>query len=166
MDVINIYQKLTLMNSHWHFLNPSSAPDLRQLGIVQHSHQLLAAVCRWNDGQWTLCTNHNFSQCRIGWVIRDKHSLDQQINIYSSPAGQHPSLDGNSKAVATVTAIIDGTGSFGAAVGPMLAGIISTGGSWNNVIFMVAISEAFAILLLVRLVRREFEPVRRNVRIE
>lgn len=65
-----------------------------------------------------------------------------------------------------MTAIIDGTGSFGAAVGPLLAGILSTHYNWNSVIYMVAISEAFAILLLVRLVLREFEPVRRNVRIE
>lgn len=65
-----------------------------------------------------------------------------------------------------MTAIIDGTGSFGAALGPLLAGLLSNRYNWNSVIFMVAISEAIAILLLLRLVRREFEPLRRNVRIE
>jgi OPA family glycerol-3-phosphate transporter-like MFS transporter 1/2 len=34
--------------------------------------------------------------------------------------GTHSSLRGNSRALATVTAIIDGTGSAGAAVGPLL----------------------------------------------
>lgn len=68
-------------------------------------------------------------------------------------------------ATAMVTAIIDGTGSLGAAFGPLLAGIISKT-NYNNVIYMVAISEAIAILLLVRLVRREFESLRRNERIE
>lgn len=75
-------------------------------------------------------------------------------------------MDGNSKALATVTAIIDGTGSLGAAVGPLLAGLLSSHYSWNSVIFMVAIAEMFAILLLIRLIKREFQPLRRNVRIE
>lgn len=68
--------------------------------------------------------------------------------------------------MATVTAIIDGTGSFGAAIGPLLAGLLTAHYDWSSVIYMVAISEAFAILLLVRLVKQEFEPLRRNVRIE
>lgn len=79
--------------------------------------------------------------------------------------GQHPSLGGNDKAMAAVTAIIDGTGSFGAAVGPALAGVIVQYG-WNSVIYMVALAELIAIFLLIRLVKREFEPLRRNVRIE
>ena len=37
-----------------------------------------------------------------------------------------------------MTAIIDGTGSFGAAVGPMLTGWISSHtDDWNNVFFML-----------------------------
>lgn len=84
----------------------------------------------------------------------------------SAQLGQHPSLGGNSKAVATVTAIIDGTGSFGAALGPLLAGYLSTRYSWNSVIYMVAVSEVLAILLLLGLVKRELESVRRNIRIE
>lgn len=38
----------------------------------------------------------------------------------STDLGTHPSLTGNAKALATVTAIIDGTGSMGAAFGPMV----------------------------------------------
>lgn len=75
-------------------------------------------------------------------------------------------MEGNSKALATVTAIIDGTGSIGAAVGPLLAGIISNY-NWDNVFYMLIISEICAIMLLVRLVRKEYDTLfRRNVRLE
>ena len=39
--------------------------------------------------------------------------------------GTHPSLKSNQNAKAIVTAIIDGTGSLGAAIGPLVVGIIS-----------------------------------------
>ncbi len=39
--------------------------------------------------------------------------------------GTHQSLKANQNAKATVTAIIDGTGSLGAAVGPLLVGFIT-----------------------------------------
>lgn len=41
---------------------------------------------------------------------------------------------GNPKALATVTAIIDGTGSIGAAIGPFLASAIS---SWDSIFYML-----------------------------
>jgi MFS family permease len=50
----------------------------------------------------------------------------------SADLGTHGSLKGNSRALATVTAIIDGTGSVGAALGPLLIDFISTDG-WNGV---------------------------------
>lgn len=83
----------------------------------------------------------------------------------SAELGQHSSLEGNAKALATVTAIIDGTGSIGAAVGPLLAGMISSS-SWQNVFTMLIISDVIAMLLLVRLVRKEFHKLKRNARIE
>ncbi|XP_019197999.1 PREDICTED: putative glycerol-3-phosphate transporter 5 [Ipomoea nil] len=61
---------------------------------------------------------------------------------------------GSSRALATVTAIIDGTGSVGAAIGPLLAGYISTRG-WNSVFFMLILSISFAGLLLIPVVKRE-----------
>lgn len=85
----------------------------------------------------------------------------------SAELGQHSSLNGNSKALATVTAIIDGTGSIGAAVGPLIAGLISSTG-WENVFSMLFVSDLFAVLLLVRLAGKEVlrRSRRRNVRIE
>uniref|UniRef100_A0A8C9K4X9 Solute carrier family 37 member 1 n=1 Tax=Panthera tigris altaica TaxID=74533 RepID=A0A8C9K4X9_PANTA len=60
-------------------------------------------------------------------------------------SGTHKSLKGNSHALATVTAIIDGTGSVGAALGPLLAGLLSPSG-WNNVFYMLMVADACALL--------------------
>ncbi|KAL0304123.1 UNVERIFIED_CONTAM: putative glycerol-3-phosphate transporter 1 [Sesamum radiatum] len=72
----------------------------------------------------------------------------------SADLGTHSSLKGNSKALATVTAIIDGTGSIGAAVGPLLTGYISTK-SWSAVFTMLMGAALIAGLLLTRLVVAE-----------
>lgn len=83
----------------------------------------------------------------------------------SAELGQHSSLEGNAKALSTVTAIIDGTGSIGAAIGPLLAGMISAS-SWQNVFIMLILSDVIAMLLLIRLVIKEFHKLKRNARIE
>uniref|UniRef100_A0A674DC83 Glucose-6-phosphate exchanger SLC37A2 n=1 Tax=Salmo trutta TaxID=8032 RepID=A0A674DC83_SALTR len=64
----------------------------------------------------------------------------------SADLGTHESLRGNSRALSTVTAIIDGTGSIGAALGPLLAGLISPTG-WNNVFFMLVTADILACLV-------------------
>ncbi|KAJ8688407.1 hypothetical protein QAD02_024202 [Eretmocerus hayati] len=77
----------------------------------------------------------------------------------SAELGTHPSLGEDSKALATVTAIIDGTGSIGAAVGPLLAGFVSSRGdperAWHNVYYMLIASEVLALLLLSKLVYKD-----------
>jgi OPA family glycerol-3-phosphate transporter-like MFS transporter 1/2 len=87
----------------------------------------------------------------------------------SAELGQHKSLEGNAKALATVTAIIDGTGSIGAAVGPLIAGLVQNSG-WNNVFYMLIASNIVAMILLTRLVSKECRQYKRrhtrNVRIE
>ncbi|KAK9143108.1 hypothetical protein Syun_012508 [Stephania yunnanensis] len=72
----------------------------------------------------------------------------------SADLGTHSSLRGNSRALATVTAIIDGTGSVGAAFGPLLTGYISSR-SWNDVFIMLMVAALIAGLLLTRLVMQE-----------
>ncbi|KAE8287713.1 Glucose-6-phosphate exchanger SLC37A2 [Larimichthys crocea] len=72
----------------------------------------------------------------------------------SADLGTHESLRGNSRALSTVTAIIDGTGSIGAALGPLLAGLISPTG-WNNVFYMLISADVLACLFLARLVYKE-----------
>merc|ERR1719242_2004839 len=73
----------------------------------------------------------------------------------SAELGTHKSLAGSSKALATVTAIIDGTGSVGAAVGPLLAGWLAGGGNWQQVFAMLVASDLLALALLARLMKRE-----------
>lgn len=65
----------------------------------------------------------------------------------SAELGTHPSLGDNSKALATVTAIIDGTGSIGAAVGPLLAGLVSRWAGWHNVFYMLMGADLMALLV-------------------
>ncbi|KAJ7520508.1 hypothetical protein O6H91_19G008500 [Diphasiastrum complanatum] len=74
----------------------------------------------------------------------------------SADLGTHSSLKGNAKALATVTAIIDGTGSVGAAIGPLLTGFLSERG-WDKVFDMLMLSAFIAGLLLFGLVYAEIK---------
>ncbi|KAJ6649051.1 Glucose-6-phosphate exchanger SLC37A2 [Pseudolycoriella hygida] len=99
----------------------------------------------------------------IGIVVNGPCAL---INTsVSTELGTHSSLEGNSKALATVTAIIDGTGSIGAATGPLMAGLVSNSG-WENVFHMLVISEIVSFISLLRLVRKEIIRQRRIPRID
>ncbi|XP_073019903.1 putative glycerol-3-phosphate transporter 4 [Primulina eburnea] len=69
----------------------------------------------------------------------------------SADLGTHSSLKGNSRALATVTAIIDGTGSMGAALGPLMTGFLSSIG-WDAVFLMLIIGAFASGLLLSHLV--------------
>jgi len=66
----------------------------------------------------------------------------------SADLGTHQVLQGNSKALSTVTAIIDGTGSIGAAIGPLLTGYISQTG-WNNVFYMLISANILAVVVSI-----------------
>ncbi|XP_068653349.1 putative glycerol-3-phosphate transporter 5 [Aristolochia californica] len=68
--------------------------------------------------------------------------------------GTQSLIQGNSRSLATVTAIIDGTGSVGAALGPLLTGYISTRG-WNSVFGMLIVAIVFASLFLVHIAKAE-----------
>ncbi|KAJ4822338.1 hypothetical protein Tsubulata_029758 [Turnera subulata] len=81
----------------------------------------------------------------------------------SADLGTHRSLKGDSRALATVTAIIDGTGSMGAALGPLLTGFLSTKG-WDLVFYMLMAGAAIAGLLLSRLVITEIQEMNARLR--
>ncbi len=71
---------------------------------------------------------------------------------------------GSGKALSTVTAIIDGMGSCGAALGPLLTGhLAALPGGFDNVFYMLYAASAAAAALLARLVVREARPPRRRV---
>ncbi|XP_076883856.1 putative glycerol-3-phosphate transporter 1 [Bidens hawaiensis] len=88
----------------------------------------------------------------IGMFVNGPYALI--TTAVSADLGTHGSLKGNSKALATVTAIIDGTGSIGAAIGPVLTGYISTR-SWSAVFTMLMLSAFVAGLFLTKLVVAE-----------
>lgn len=74
----------------------------------------------------------------------------------SADLGTHSSLKGDSRALATVTAIIDGTGSMGAALGPLLTGFLSSSG-WDDVFYMLIAGAFAAGMLLTHLVISEIK---------
>ncbi|WJX25118.1 hypothetical protein P8452_14190 [Trifolium repens] len=89
-----------------------------------------------------------------GFLVNGPYSLI--TTAVAADLGTQGFSGGNSRALATVTAIIDGTGSVGAALGPLLAGYISTRG-WNSVFFMLVLSIFFAGLFLIRVARTEIQ---------
>ncbi|KAK2646625.1 hypothetical protein Ddye_021820 [Dipteronia dyeriana] len=87
-----------------------------------------------------------------GLLVNAPYSLI--TTAVAADLGTQDSIKGNSRALATVTAIIDGTGSVGAALGPLLAGYISTRG-WNSVFLMLIVSILLAALLLICVAKTE-----------
>lgn len=53
-------------------------------------------------------------------------------------------------AMATVSAIIDGTGSIGAAIGPAITGPMADRFGWNSIFYLSMIADFIAILCLIR----------------
>lgn len=98
----------------------------------------------------------------VGILVNGPYALI--TTAVSAELGTHSSLEGNSKALATVTAIIDGTGSIGAAVGPLLAAFVSNYG-WPNVFYMLIASDVLALLFLIRLVKHEVHKFKQERRI-
>ncbi|CAL4174568.1 unnamed protein product, partial [Meganyctiphanes norvegica] len=84
----------------------------------------------------------------MGFVVNGPYALI--TTAVSAELGTHESLRGNSKALATVTAIIDGTGSVGSAIGPQMTGPLSKY-SWDYIFYMLIVS-AFLALLLTTLI--------------
>ncbi|XP_018420480.1 PREDICTED: glucose-6-phosphate exchanger SLC37A2 isoform X1 [Nanorana parkeri] len=89
-----------------------------------------------------------------GMLVNGPYSLI--TTAVSADLGTHESLHGNAKALSTVTAIIDGSGSIGAALGPTLASILSSKG-WNYVFYMLIAADLLACLFLARLVYKEIK---------
>ncbi|KAK7021123.1 hypothetical protein SK128_027003 [Halocaridina rubra] len=88
----------------------------------------------------------------VGILVNGPYSLI--TTAVSADLGTHESLKGNAKAMATVTAVIDGTGSIGAAVGPLIAGPISEI-DWGYVFYMLMAADVISLILLTRLVLYE-----------
>ncbi|XP_057968326.1 putative glycerol-3-phosphate transporter 5 [Malania oleifera] len=89
-----------------------------------------------------------------GLLVNGPYSLI--TTAVAADLGTQSLIKGNSRALATVSAIIDGTGSVGGALGPLLAGYISTRG-WNSVFFMLIVAVFLAGLFLIRVAKTEIQ---------
>jgi OPA family glycerol-3-phosphate transporter-like MFS transporter 1/2 len=115
-------------------------------------YETYAAVSRWMNVALLIV---------VGLLVNGPYALI--TTAVSAELGTHASLAGNARALATVTAIIDGTGSIGAAVGPLLAGPVSDHG-WKYVFVMLMVADVCALLLLSRLVSHEIKRLFQNRR--
>ncbi|KAF8567972.1 hypothetical protein P879_08431 [Paragonimus westermani] len=88
----------------------------------------------------------------LGLLVNGPYALI--TTAVSADLGTHPSLRSSSRALATVTGIIDGTGSIGSALGPLLCGLLKPYG-WTAVFAMLMTALGLAALLLIRRVRKE-----------
>ncbi|MBA0603467.1 hypothetical protein Gorai_003610 [Gossypium raimondii] len=96
-------------------------------------------------GSWLVSIQISSKLVLVTLVTFD--SCTRLVPAVAANLGTQDMIKGNSRTLATVTAIIDGTGSVGRALGPLLAGYISTRG-WNSVL-LVAIFLASLFLIHV-----------------
>ncbi|KER30905.1 hypothetical protein T265_02720 [Opisthorchis viverrini] len=83
----------------------------------------------------------------LGLLVNGPYALI--TTAVSADLGTHPSLQSDARALATVAGIIDGTGSVGSALGPLLCGLLKSHG-WGAVIAMLMTALALAAVLLTR----------------
>ncbi|MFH4982516.1 hypothetical protein AB6A40_009225 [Gnathostoma spinigerum] len=106
----------------------------------------------------------------VGLTISGPYNLI--VSTISIDLGSQSVLSGNAKAMATVSGLIDGTGSIGSAAGQLIVPIIQNVFGWNTVFYLFVLLNGIAILCLTpkflvdvgflptrRLHRRESEPL-------
>ena len=129
----------------------SSSPALVSCSFVYLAIPILYLYRAYGEASFTI----NILLMSIaGFFVNGPYALI--TTAVSADLGSSESVKGNEKALATVTAIIDGMGSIGAALVPMATGYISElPGGFNNVFTMLYAAATCAGLLLSGLVVRE-----------
>mmetsp|Transcript_37528 Transcript_37528/g.83540 ORF Transcript_37528/g.83540 Transcript_37528/m.83540 type:complete len:499 (+) Transcript_37528:190-1686(+) len=130
--------------------------------VVATSFTLLSVPFLWmyrNYGYMSFAINIALMMLS-GFFVNGPYALI--TTAVSADLGTHDSLQGNAKALATVSAIIDGMGSIGAALGPMMTGYISQRGGFDMVFAMLYLSAVTAGVLLVKLAAKELAAMRRR----
>jgi sugar phosphate permease len=134
-----------------YFSDSSNSP-----AIVSCSFVYLAIPTLWlyrHYGAMSFTLNISLMMA-AGFFVNGPYALI--TTAVSADLGSSSTVGGNEKALATVTAIIDGMGSIGAALGPMVTGYISElPGGFDNVFMMLYGAGLCAGLLLSGLVLRE-----------
>lgn len=81
----------------------------------------------------------------------------------SADLGQQRTLKNSKKALCTVTGIIDGFGSFGAAIGQISLPHIEVNMGWSNVFWMFIVTSALTCVFLYPIVRTEYREWRYGI---
>ncbi|KAK6936312.1 Major facilitator superfamily [Dillenia turbinata] len=126
--------------------------DARAIAAASFMYLAIPALFLYRCYGYVSLTVNIMLMLITGFFVNGPYALI--TTAVSADLGTHSSLKGNSRALATVTAIIDGTGSVGAAIGPLLTGYISAV-SWSAVFTMLMLSALIAGLLLTKLVMAE-----------
>ncbi|KAM8974428.1 sugar phosphate exchanger 3 [Pelodytes ibericus] len=82
----------------------------------------------------------------------------------SADLGRQEMVQGSSEALATVTGIVDGTGSVGAAMGQFLVSVIQRDLGWMWVFYFFILMTSMSIVFIIPLIVREVTPSRRQDR--
>lgn len=91
----------------------------------------------------------------VGFTVTTPYSL--MTSVMACTLSKHPCLEGNTRASGTVTAILDGTGSFGAVVQGVLIGWISARYGWQSTFHVLMI---FGLLSAGCLLRPSIQELR------
>ncbi|XP_040575845.1 glucose-6-phosphate exchanger SLC37A2 [Lepeophtheirus salmonis] len=127
---------------------------------VMLTYEAFGSQCHLDMNKNDHCYTGNISLLiLVGLLVNGPYALI--TTAVSAQLGRHPSIGHNSMALATVTSIIDGTGSVGAAVGPLLAGTIH---GIKNTFWMLVIADILALVLLSRLVVNDIKIWREDTR--
>ena len=113
------------------------------------AYNSFGSTCHLNSNVVNNCYIGNVGLLIVsGLLVNGPYALI--TTAVSAELGVHPSLQGSAKALATVTSIIDGTGSIGAAVGPFLAGAIEgLEDGLHKVFYMLMAADVIALLVSV-----------------
>ncbi|XP_040294790.1 sugar phosphate exchanger 3 [Bufo bufo] len=82
----------------------------------------------------------------------------------SADLGRQEMVRGSSEALATVTGIVDGTGSVGAALGQVLVSVIQGSLGWSWVFYFFILMTLLSIVFIIPLIVREMRSAVRNRR--
>ena len=89
----------------------------------------------------------------VGVVVNGPYTLIS--SAVCSDLGSHPSLKGNPLAMSTVTGIIDGFGSAGAAMEGLVVGGLKQLLGWHSVFYALMVFSLLCCVMIVRVVKHE-----------
>ncbi|ETN72429.1 transporter, major facilitator family protein [Necator americanus] len=84
----------------------------------------------------------------VGVTISGPYNLI--VGTISVDLGSQPALAGNAKAMATVSGLIDGTGSVGSAFGQIFVPVLQNSFGWGSVFYLFMTLNLFAIVCIMR----------------